>query len=77
MQEEQKKHNENKNLYLVGGIIALSLVFMLVSVVSVTSKVASGSSAQMLKERLAKQEKEKAKEAKIAQMRACSEEGKC
>ncbi|MBN2824240.1 MAG: hypothetical protein JXQ76_02865 [Campylobacterales bacterium] len=81
MIQVQKKHNENKNIYLVGGIIALSLVFMLASVVMVTSKVASGSSAQMLKERLAKQEKERlkkeAKELKIAQTRACREDGKC
>jgi len=81
MVQEQNKHNQNKSMYLVGGIIALSVVFMLVSVVMVTSKVASGSSAKMLKERLAKQEKQlkkkQAKEARLAQTRACGDEGKC
>ncbi|MEA2027684.1 MAG: hypothetical protein U9N49_01735 [Campylobacterota bacterium] len=81
MVRENNKHNENKNIYLVGGFISMAVLFMLISVVMVTSKVASGSSAQMLKERLAKQEKKmqakKAKETKIAQIKACGDAGKC
>ena len=81
MVRKKNKHNENKNIYLVGGIISMAVVFMLVSVVMVTSKVASGSSAQMLKERLAKQEqklkKQQAKEARLVQIKACGDAGKC
>ena len=51
MLQSQKQDKENKNIYLVSGIIMLFLVFMLISLVFVVSQVNQGSSAEMLRKR--------------------------
>lgn len=51
MLQSKKEYEENKNIYFVGGIILLFVIFMLVSVVMVVSQVSQGSSADMLRKR--------------------------
>ena len=51
MLQSQKQDKENKNIYLVAGIIMLFLVFMLISLVFVINQVNQGSSAEMLRKR--------------------------
>ena len=51
MLERKQQNTDNKNIYLVGGIIMLFLIFMLLSVVLVINQVNQGSSADMLRKR--------------------------
>ena len=51
MLQSKKEDKDNKNIYLVAGIIMLFLIFMLLSVVLVISQVNQGSSAEMLRKR--------------------------
>ncbi|MEA3490601.1 MAG: hypothetical protein U9R27_01730 [Campylobacterota bacterium] len=77
---EQIKNSESKNIYLVGGILSLFVVFMVASVMMVVSQVSQGSSADMLRKRLAEQKQEEMKlknsESKTASyILGCSDSG--
>ncbi len=82
MTQDQKKHAEYKNIYLVGGIISLFLVYMAASVMYVVHQVGQGSSADMLRNRLAAQKQEQMEqkareETVIAERHESGDEGKC
>ena len=51
MVQSKKQDKDNKNIYLVAGILLLFVIFMLVSVLLVVSQVSQGSSAEMLRKR--------------------------